>query len=180
MILPDDLINQGFSLQEASTNDLGIYIDINKACCKKYVDQYYGGWNDEIQTIINTDSFNRMVHVICFYKILQGDRPVGFFSYAEQENQVGEVSIYILPQARKKGLEASFIGHITSYSTETGKPVFITVFRSSPLKDMFESFGFEIYDKSRTHFLMSYNQKDLKDRNNYMNRIYYEPKEDAN
>lgn len=174
MILPDDFINQGYSMQEVSTDDLGIYIDIKRACCKKYADQYYGGWNDEIQTVISTDSFHRMLHVTCFYKVLQGDRTIGFFSYAEQKDQIGDVSIYILPSACKTELERFFIDKITARSEDTGKPVVITVFRSSPLKDVFENAGFEIYDKSRTHYLLSYNQKAEKETNNYMNRIYFE------
>ncbi|MFR3730648.1 hypothetical protein [Lacrimispora sp.] len=175
MILPDDFINQGFSLQEVRTDDLGIYIDIRRACWKNYADQYYGGWNDEIQTIISTDSFHRMLNATCFYKIIKDDQPIGFFSYTEQEDQIGNVAIYILPNSCKTQLESFFIGQLTARSEETGKPVNVTVFRSSPQKALYERFGFKIYDKSRTHYLMSYNQKDAEETANYMNRIYYKP-----
>ncbi len=36
MVLTDDLINNGFSLQDAGKDDLERYIDIKRACCKKY------------------------------------------------------------------------------------------------------------------------------------------------
>ncbi|WP_394524504.1 hypothetical protein [Lacrimispora sp. JR3] len=172
MILPDEFINRGFSIQEAGTDDLGIYIDIRRACCKNDADQYYGGWNDEIQTIISTDSFHRMLQVKSIYKILQEDRIIGFFSFTEQKDRIGDVSIYLLPHACETELEVFFIHQLTSRSEETGKPVIITVLRSSPLKELFERAGFEIYDKSKTHYLMSYNQKDPKETNSYMNRIY--------
>lgn len=55
MRLVAELINQGFSSQDVSIDDLDNYIDVKKVCYTKYVDEYYGGWNEDIQIRMNTD-----------------------------------------------------------------------------------------------------------------------------
>ncbi|WP_313345195.1 hypothetical protein [Lacrimispora sp.] len=57
MVLPDGLLSQGFLIQNAESEDLNSYIRVKKDCCKRYVDQYYGGWDNRIQTVISRDSF---------------------------------------------------------------------------------------------------------------------------
>ena len=57
MRLTAELINQGFLLQEVRLDDLGSYIDVKRVCYKKYVDEYYGGWIENIQIKMYTNVF---------------------------------------------------------------------------------------------------------------------------
>lgn len=50
MELTKELIKQGFSIQNVTIDDLDNYISIKRACFKKYVDEYYGEWIEDIQT----------------------------------------------------------------------------------------------------------------------------------
>lgn len=172
MVLPDDLIRQGLLLQDVEIDDLNTYIKLKKACCKRYVDQYYGGWDNRIQTIISKDSFHRLLEVPHFWKILQNENTIGFFSYKEQEDQISEVALHVSPSFRGKGLKEFLLSHIVSRSQETHKPVYITVFQSDPWKSLLVDAGFQVYDKSRSHFLMSYNKQHGMGMNDYRNRIY--------
>lgn len=172
MILPDELIRQGLLLQDVEIDDLNTYIKLKKACCKRYVDQYYGGWDNRIQTIISKDSFQRLLEVPHFYKILQNDTTIGFFSYKEQEDQISEVALHVSPSFRGKGLKEFFLNHLVSSSKKTHKPVYINVFQSDPWKSLLVDAGFQVYDKSRSHYLMSYNKQHGKGMNDYRNRIY--------
>lgn len=177
MVLTDDLINNGFSLQDAGKDDLERYIDIKRACCKKYVDEYNGGWIEDIQVIINTDSFYRMQKYTCFQKILLHDKVVGFFAYNEHADRISEISLQLIEDVRNKGIESFYLSHITSLSKDTDKPIFFNTYKSDPIQEIYKKFGFKIYDQSRTHFLMSFNQNDVNGINNtnntrsYLNRI---------
>ncbi len=158
MILSDGLINNGFSLQDVNENDLESYINIRRDCLKKYVDDYNGGWMEEIQVIIGTDNFHKMQTYTCFQKVLQNHRIVGFFTFAEQADRFGSIALQLMKSVRHMGLEAFYISCITSLSREADKPVFLHLYKSDPIQGLYKQFGFIIYDQSRTHYLMSFNQ----------------------
>ncbi len=61
MVLTEDLIGKGFSLQDTVENDMEKYLDIKRTCHKKYIDEYNDGWIDDIQIILNTAGFHRML-----------------------------------------------------------------------------------------------------------------------
>lgn len=156
MILTKELINQGFSLQKVTIDDLDIYIDAKRTCYKKYVDEYYGGWVDDIQIKMNTDIFNDMLKETCFQKILLNNAVAGFFAYHEQEDKIDGISIQMIEAAQHKGIGSFYLKHITSLSRKSNKPMFLKVFKSNPAQKLYMRFGFEIYGENETHYLMKY------------------------
>lgn len=157
MQLTAELTDQGFTLQDVNINDLDAYLDVKRACYRKYVDEYYGGWIEDVQISMNSDMFNRAMGSTCFQKILHGGIPAGFLSYHEHEDKIGGISIQMMEAARNKGIGSLFLKHITDLSQKTGKPVFLKVFKSNPARNLYGRFGFKTYDETRTHFLMRYN-----------------------
>ena len=177
MVLSEDLIAKGFSLQDADENDLKKYIDIKRTCHKKYVDEYNGGWIEDIQIIINTDSFHRMLKYSCFQKILLYNTTVGFLAFNELPDKISEISLQLTESARQKGIESFYLRHITILSKQVNKPIFLNVYKSDPVQELYKQFGFKIYDQSRAQYLMSFNQHNSNDISNsydsksYINRI---------
>ncbi|MBW4843980.1 MAG: hypothetical protein KZY87_00140 [Lachnospiraceae bacterium] len=177
MVLSEDLNGKGFSLQNVDIKDLEKYIDIKRICHKKYVDEYNDGWIEDIQIIISTNSFHRMLKYSCFQKILLYGNTVGFFAFHEQPDKIGEISLLLTESVQQKGIEAFYLRHITTLSRQVSKPIFLYIYKSDPAQDLYMQFGFIIYDQSRTHYLMSFNQGHTNDINNtngirnYMNRI---------
>ncbi len=118
-----------------------------------------------------------MLKYSCFQKILLYGTTVGFFAYNEQPDKIGEISLLLTESARQKGIEAFYLGQITALSIQVNKPIFLYVYKTDPVQDLYKQFGFKIYDQSRTHYLMSFNQDHTNDINNaigirnYMNRI---------
>lgn len=167
MVLTDELIRQGFSLQNVTDEDLNDYISIKRACFQKYVDQYNGGWLDDIQTAINTDSFKRLLSSACFQKILLNNTTAGFFSYEEQDGKIDRISIQMEEGARNKGMGSFYLDHITSLSRQTEKPAFLITYKSNPVQSLLKRFGFKVYDESRTHYLMNFNRDGEVKINNY-------------
>jgi Acetyltransferases len=157
MRLTIELINKGFSLKNVDIDDLADYLDVKRMCYKKYVDEYYGGWDENLQIKMNTDAFHNAMKESCFKKLLLNSVPAGFFAYDEQEDKIDGISIQMMEMAQNKGIGSFYLRHVTSISKESNKPVFLKVFKSNPAQNLYKRFGFQVYDETSTHFLMCYN-----------------------
>jgi ribosomal protein S18 acetylase RimI-like enzyme len=156
MQLPPQLTAQGFALDDVTQADSQDYIDVKRACYRKYVDEYYGGWVEEVQIGMNTNVFNRMLGKTCFKKLLLNNETAGFFSYDEQEDQIGGITIQMLEAARNRGVGSFYLRHVTGISDRTGKPVYLKVFKSNPAQNLYRRFGFVIYEENESHYWMRY------------------------
>lgn len=156
MILTVELINKGFKLQDVSINDLNNYIDIKRVCYKKYVDEYYGGWNDDIQIKMNRDAFDDMMKETCFKKLLLNNLPVGFFAYNELDDKIDGISIQMVELSQHKGIGSFYLKYITLLSQNENKPIFLKVFKTNPAQNLYRRFGFHKYGETETHYLMMY------------------------
>ena len=156
MLLPDNIKNQGFSIDNVSTADLNCYLNILRICYERYVDEYFGGWIENIQLKMNTDAFSDMMNETVFKKILLNDEIVGFFAYDEQSDKIDGTSIQMIEIAQNKGVGSFYLAHITSLSRKTNKAIFLKVFRSNPAMDLYRRFGFRVSNETPTHYLMRY------------------------
>lgn len=157
MILTAELISQGFSLQKVTMDDLNGYIDVKRTCYRKYVDEYYGGWDENIQIKMNTEAFYDMMNNTFFQKIMLNDLTVGFLAYDVEIDRIDKISIQMIGEAQNKGIGSLYLQHITMLSKETKKPIFLKVFQSNPAQNLYKRFRFEIYSETSTHYLMRYN-----------------------
>lgn len=172
MILSEDLIREGYTIEPVAKEDLDQYIKIRKDFLKPLVDQYYGGWVDEIQMIIADDLFHRSIKDACFWKVGRSGITTGFLTYKEQPDQITDVSVTLSESGHVKGLLNEFFDFITQLSDRTKKPVLLTVYQSAPFAELYREHGFTIYGTSRTHYLMSYNIEDTSGMGDYKNRIF--------
>ncbi|MCL2388134.1 MAG: hypothetical protein FWC89_11405 [Defluviitaleaceae bacterium] len=60
MELAQKLINEGFTILNVAQSDFDVYFTIGRTCYEKYVDEYFGGWVDDVQLKMNTDAFNKV------------------------------------------------------------------------------------------------------------------------
>ncbi|WP_124067356.1 hypothetical protein [Clostridium sp. E02] len=172
MELPDNLKNQGYSIQNVTGQDLEEFKRIRRASFKQVIDLYNGGWLDQIQDIIGTDLFHRLQMNASFQKILKGDTTIGFLFYKEQPDQISEFTILMLQPDQNQEIIDYLIDWITGLSQITGKPVLLMVYQTDSMVRSYLKHGFKIYDTSRTHHLMSYNQENPAEFWDYKNRIY--------
>ena len=88
MIISQDLKDKGFSFAEVNETDLSEYLKIKKICYEKYVDEYFGGWVDDVQLDMNTTAFNKLSGKSNFQKILLHGKAVGFFSFDVSDDKI--------------------------------------------------------------------------------------------
>ncbi|WP_277405618.1 hypothetical protein [Lacrimispora xylanisolvens] len=160
MTLSEDLIGEGYTIEPVAEEDLEQYIKIRKEFLKPFVDQYYGGWVEEIQMIIADDLFHRTRKDACFWSVKLNGIITGFLAYKERPDQITDVSVTLSESGRVKELLDDFLDFITQLSDGTKKPVLLMVYQSAPFAELYEKHGFIIYGTSRSHYLMSYNIED--------------------
>lgn len=174
MTLSEDLIGEGYTIEPVAEEDLEQYIKIRKEFLKPFVDQYYGGWVEEIQMIIADDLFHRTRKDACFWSVKLNGIITGFLAYKERPDQITDVSVTLSESGRVKELLDDFLDFITQLSDGTKKPVLLMVYQSAPFAELYEKHGFIIYGTSRSHYLMSYNIEDTSGMGDYKNRIFAE------
>jgi len=156
MILQKNLADKGFAISSVDKSDFDVYFEISRACYEKYVNEYFDGWVDEFQLTMNTDAFNKEMGQSTFMKLLLNDEIVGFFAFDELGDKIDGVMIQMIETAREKGFGSFYLNHITSIANNTNKSIFLQVFKSNPAKNLYERFGFTIYDESISHYQMRY------------------------
>jgi len=159
MILSRELIDKGFSLVNVVESDLADYINIKKICYAKYVDEYFGGWIDDIQVEKNTRSFNKTNNQSSSMKILLNNETVGFFGYDELSDRIDGITIQMTDKARNNGVGSFYLDHIISISNKDKKPIFLTVFKSNPAQNLYKKYGFKTYDESSSQYMMRYDPR---------------------
>ena len=150
MIFSKHLRDKGFALADMEEADFEAYYAVKKACYEKYVDEYYGGWDDDTQLEMNARAFREAQKCLCAQKILLHGETVGFFSYNEAKHEINGISIQMLEHARNQGVGSFYLEHITA----KGKPVTLKVFKSNPAQKLYAKFGFVVYDETPSHYLM--------------------------
>jgi ribosomal protein S18 acetylase RimI-like enzyme len=156
MILTQHLILKGFSLSEVKVQDFVDYQIIHRACYEKYVDEYFGGWVDDVQLKMQTDEYNNARTRSCHKKILLFGETVGFFTFDELVDRIDGVSIQMINKAQNLGMGSFYSNHIITLSITNNKPILLQVFKSNPAKNLYRRYGFEVYDETFSHYKMKY------------------------
>ena len=159
MELTEELKNRGFALAGVEDGDFESYHAVKQVCYEKYVAQYYGGWDDDLQRKMNRTAFENTKEQTLFYKILMQDKTVGFFNFHEKADVIEDLTIQMLPDAQNKGVGTFYLHYLTTLADRVQKPVLLKVFQSNPAKTLYERHGFLVYEDIGTHFRMKYTPK---------------------
>lgn len=159
MELTSDLKNKGLSLCDIELSDFETYYNVSKMCYEKYVVEFFGGWIEENQIKMNKDAFIHEMKETCFKKLLLNGSTVGFLAFDVLEDRIDGVMIQMLAEVQNKGIGSFYLRHIVSLSNQQNKPIFLRVFMSNPAQNLYMRFGFEVYDKTISHYLMRYDPK---------------------
>jgi len=156
MILSKNLTNKRFTIAKATSLDLKDYISVKKHCYEKYVDEYYGGWVDDVQIEMNSNTFHEMMGATCFEKVMLNGKTVGFWGFDELDDAIDKITVQVISDVQGQGLGACYLEQLVVLSVETNKPILLQVFKSNPARYLYEKFGFVVYDETASHYLMKY------------------------
>ena len=103
MIKFQDYLDCDVEIKDVKARDKETYYHVKKLTCRKYVKEYFGGWNENEQREYNNKIFDESLKQDCFKIIKVKNKPVGFFGYSIFDREIGCVTLQI--ERNKKYLE---------------------------------------------------------------------------
>lgn len=140
-----------YELRKYQDEDYEFVYEIKKLCYQKYVEEYYGGWDDDVQRKMFADLMVKDAKRS--YIIMVDNKMVGFFSDGE-DNEEGyhPNNLCLLPECRGKGIGSDILSNV--FEKHKKQDIFLRVFKSNPAQNLYKRMGFEIYDETKSHYLM--------------------------
>lgn len=140
-----------FNLRKFTEKDREFVFDVKRICYEKYVDEFYGGWNEEKQQemfeeFLKSYSGDMKIIMVC------GERAGFLNGNINDKGQYEQGNICLLPKFQGKGIGTTIL--IDIINSNIGRDILLKVFKSNPAKRLYERLGFEIYDETNSHFLM--------------------------
>ena len=143
-------------LRKYEENDYDFIYNVKKIVYKKYVDEFFGGWDDAVQHKMFDDflaSESENIEII-----LADSKEIGFVNgKLLPSGEYEQGNICILPEWQGKGIGTELLNKIIA--EHKGHSIVLRVFKSNPAKHLYERLGFTTYDETRTHFLMRKNSR---------------------
>jgi len=142
MILLSDLTQRGFCIENANANDLQDYVQVIRACLKKYVDvdrESFGEWNDE--NVVN--EFYIKTKRTFFGKLLHHGEVAGFLAYDIKDDRIDGISINLIEKVRNNGIGSLYLTYIIKLADKQSKPIFLKVMKTNPAVYLYTRLGFK-------------------------------------
>jgi len=131
--------------------DYDFIYEVKKIGYQKYVEEYYGAWNDEQQHEMFKDFLKARKDKIQI--IMVDGTPAGFIDGGVTDAKNYEQgNICLLPEFRGKGIGSQILQKVIDENK--GKNIKLRVFKSNPAVRLYQRFGFEIVGETNSHFVM--------------------------
>lgn len=131
--------------------DYSFVYAVKKDAYKKYVEEYYGEWNENEQI----NYFNNFILLVKnnAYIILCDDKKIGFYNGVVLDNENYEIgNICIIPEYQSKGIGTKLLEDIIEkYKKQNIK---IQYFKSNPVEKLYKRLGFVKNGESKFHYKM--------------------------
>lgn len=143
--------NMDITFKQYSDDDYDFIYNVKKLLYTKYVDEYYGGWDDEAQYRMYDKYLETSRNDIRI--ILLGDEKIGFTDARTLPNgDYEQGNICILPEWQGKGIGTKILSDtILEHSKQD---IVLRVFKSNPARNLYERLGFKVCDETKSHYLM--------------------------
>lgn len=140
-----------FDLIPYKDEDYDFVYNVKKISYEKYVDLYYGGWDESVQRKMFDEFIEKEKQHIRI--IVAHDKKIGFHNSNVVDNKTFNIgNLCILPEFQNHGIGSEILKNIIKENK--GRQLILRVFKINPAKVLYERFGFEVYDETNSHYLM--------------------------
>ena len=140
-----------YKLRKYQKEDYEFVYEIKKICYRKFVDEYYGGWDENKQIKMFAELMGQDAEHS--YIIEVDNKRVGFFSEGENSLEVYRPNnLCLLPEYRGRGIGSDIL--CKALDKHKDQDILLRVFKSNPAQNLYKRMGFEIYDETKSHYLM--------------------------
>lgn len=146
-----------YGIRSITENDYEFIYRAKKEAYQKYVEQYYGKWEEEQQKEYFKafiKKYKEGTHIIS----LNGS-DIGFYNEVVVEDKYEIGNICIAPEYQNKGLGTAILKELLKKNTD--KSVTLQYFKSNPVGRLYERLGFKIIGETEYHYQMVKDKQNL-------------------
>lgn len=139
------------TLRKYTINDYKFVYEVKKNAYKKYVEECYGAWVEEVQQKYFENFINQVKDNA--YIIQYDNKDIGFYNGERLENGNYEVgNICIIPEYQGKGIGTKILKDILEKYSNTN--IEIQYFKQNRVGSLYERLGFEKSGETDFHYQM--------------------------
>ena len=142
---------EDIKLKKYNNEDYEFVYEVKKISYKKYVIEYWGNWDEELQRNY-FDNFIEQEKETS-YIIQYGDKNIGFYNGKLIDSETYEIgNICIMPDNQGNGIGTKILkGIIDKYEN---KDIVLQFFKSNPVGNLYKRLGFEKTGETDFHYQM--------------------------
>lgn len=140
-----------YKLKKYSDNYYNFVYEVKKEAYKKYVEENFGEWNEELQK----EYFDKFINVVKenAYIIEYENKDIGFYNGEVLENGDYEIgNICIIPEYQGKGIGTKILKDIIKQNIK--RNIKLQYFKQNPVGNLYKRLGFVLVDESKYHYQM--------------------------
>jgi ribosomal protein S18 acetylase RimI-like enzyme len=139
-----------FEFRNVKENDFNWLYDLRSQTMKKYIIDSGDQFNSETQS-------NRIMKEYESIKIIRSDnKDIGMFKVKRNSDNWDIIQIQLLPDYQHMGIGTKLIQKLQREALQQGVPIFLSVLKVNPAKQLYERLGFEVVQEKEKSYTMRY------------------------
>ena len=142
--------NQRYGLRRITENDYDFIYQVKKDAYKKYVEIYFGSWDENQQK----EYFKKFIETYqeeAFIITWEG-KDIGFYNGCTTETKYEIGNICIIPEYQNKGIGTAILRDLLFENL--GKEITLQYFKRNPVGRLYERLGFKLAGETQFHHQM--------------------------
>lgn len=142
--------NQVYKLRTITENDYEFIYQVKKDAYKKYVEVYYGKWDEEQQKVY----FKKFITTYGdgAFIITLGGKDIGFYNGITSDDKYEIGNICIIPEYQSRGIGTAILRELLSKNVD--KEISLQYFKCNPVGKLYERLGFKLAGETAYHYQM--------------------------
>jgi ribosomal protein S18 acetylase RimI-like enzyme len=139
------------ALEPFTTDDREFAFRVTEATMRTYVEQTFGQWdaNDQRRRFDENDP------TMCQLIVVDGIR-AGILVVDDRPDEIFLARIFVLPAFQRQGIGSALMRSLMERARTAQKPLRLRVMNVNPARHLYERLGFNVTQRTATHFYMEY------------------------
>lgn len=140
-----------YKFKPYTNEDYQFVYDAKKLGYQKYVEEFFGPWDDAQQYEMYESFLSERKDKIQII-VVEGNKAGFIDGGLLEDGSYGQGNICLIPEFRRKGIGSDILKNLIK--TYPDKNITLRVFKSNPAVKLYERFGFKIVEETKAHFNM--------------------------
>ena len=140
-----------YKLRPYTDTDFEFVYQAKKDAYKKYVEEYWGTWDEDKQRALFNDFINKVQNTLSI--IEHKGISIGLYHGNMMDQNTYEIgNIIVIPSYQGHGIGSDIL--LSIFQQYPQLKMYLQVFKSNPAVNLYKRLSFTITDETRTHYMM--------------------------